>query len=129
MNHTVNLKLESNNNCLKTRRRKTTELSICHTVLPVVFKLFNPLTTASRAVRLKPGLFQDRETRKARVVQLKSGLFQDHEPRLSLTSAAQLWLFAARGLERILASDAQRFSLLMVLKQAWLQPHNAARRS
>ena len=34
-------------------------------------------------LQLKPELFQDHEPRKARVVQLKSGLFQDHEPRLS----------------------------------------------
>ena len=73
------------------------------------------LTTESLVVWLKPGLFQT----KTRLMVLKQGL----------TSAAQRWLFATHGLQTIMASAAQRFSRLMVLKQAWLQTHNAARRS
>ena len=52
-------------------------------------------------------------TTESLVVHLKSGLFQDHEPlrrgsclETSLTSDAQLRLFAARGLETSLASAA-----------------------
>ena len=39
----------------------------------------NSLTTVSRTVRLKPGLFQEHEPRKA--LQLKPELFQYHDPQ------------------------------------------------
>ena len=46
--------------------------------------LFQDNESRKELLQLKPELFQDHEPRKARVVQLKSGLFQEHEPRLIL---------------------------------------------